>query len=83
MANNVSVHMAHCCKFHGCLYTLPAASKCPVTDGEVVQLYPCEQCDEVIESGLPWLMNEMFNLGWKAADRRTSQMFKGLTGYMS
>lgn len=46
MANNIGVHAAHCCKFHGCKY---GDEDCPVVTGEVKQLYICESCEYELE----------------------------------
>ena len=42
MRGTIGVHVAHCCKWHGCKYGDP---DCPVANGEVEQEYPCEGCD--------------------------------------
>ena len=36
------VHEAHCCLKHGCKY---GDDDCPVADGRVKQMYPCETCE--------------------------------------
>jgi hypothetical protein len=41
MRGNIGVHASHCCKWHGCKYGDP---DCPVYNGEVEQLYLCEDC---------------------------------------
>ena len=46
MANNIGVHAAHCCKWHGCKY---GDEDCPVVLGQVEQLYTCEYCDVLLE----------------------------------
>ncbi len=46
MANNIGVHSAHCCKWHGCKY---GDEDCPVVLGEVEQLYICETCQWELE----------------------------------
>ena len=55
-----AVHAAHCCWMHGCKY---GDDDCPVQDGKTRQLYPCEQCQDDIESDLPGLLNDMYNAG--------------------
>lgn len=42
MRGTIGVHASHCCKWHGCKYGDP---DCPVYNGEVEQLYLCEDCD--------------------------------------
>ena len=42
MANNIGVHVTHCCVLHGCKYGQPG--KCPVCIGEYKQKYLCEEC---------------------------------------
>ena len=42
MRGSIGVHAAHCCKWHGCKY---GDDDCPVYNGEVEQLYLCEDCD--------------------------------------
>lgn len=46
MDNDLGVHVSHCCKLHGCKY---GDDDCPVVNGEVEQLYVCEEClfDEI------------------------------------
>lgn len=39
---HVGVHRTHCCIMHGCKY---GDENCPVTDGEIRQEFPCEECD--------------------------------------
>jgi hypothetical protein len=39
---NKGVHRTHCCNIHGCKYGDPS---CPVESGEIIQTYPCEQCE--------------------------------------
>ena len=46
MRGNIGVHISHCCKWHGCKYGDP---DCPVYNGEVEQLYLCEDCYEDLE----------------------------------
>lgn len=46
MRGSVGVHAAHCCKWHGCKY---GDRDCPVANGEVEQLYACEDCWHVLE----------------------------------
>lgn len=46
MANNIGVHAAHCCKWHGCKY---GDEDCPVVLGQVEQLYTCDFCDDLLE----------------------------------
>lgn len=41
---NVGVHATHCCKFDGCKYGY--GDRCPVTNGQVVQAYPCVYCPD-------------------------------------
>jgi hypothetical protein len=66
-AMNEGVHRTHCCIYHGCKYGWALALKgetCPVTTGQVVQEYPCEQCSwaedewneavQLIEAGPQW-----------------------------
>ena len=43
MANNIGVHAAHCCAWHGCKY---GDEDCPVVLGQVEQLYTCDYCDD-------------------------------------
>lgn len=45
---NPGTHRSHCCAKHGCKYS---SSACPVKSGELVQEYPCEQCDYEAEYG--------------------------------
>ncbi|WP_081235193.1 MULTISPECIES: hypothetical protein [Pseudomonas] len=40
--SNTGVHESHCCARHGCKY---GDDDCPVVQGRVEQLYPCEDCD--------------------------------------
>jgi hypothetical protein len=47
MADNYSVHISHCCKWHGCKYGDP---DCPVMLGKVEQEYLCEYCYEYLEN---------------------------------
>lgn len=47
MIDNIGVHIAHCCKWHGCKYGDP---DCPVVAGEVKQEYLCEWCNEELEN---------------------------------
>lgn len=45
---NIEVHRTHCCVIHGCKYGWQVGLEgwvCPVASGEIVQEYPCEQCD--------------------------------------
>lgn len=42
MRGTIGVHADHCCKWHVCKYGDP---DCPVYNGEVEQLYLCEDCD--------------------------------------
>ena len=42
----IGVHIAHCCKWHGCKYGDP---DCPVVSGEVKQEVLCWRCKEVLE----------------------------------
>lgn len=35
----------HCCVYHGCKY---GHADCPVCSAEIVQVYPCEDCDDDI-----------------------------------
>ena len=46
MRGSIGVHVAHCCKWHGCKY---GDTDCPVVNGEVEQEYPCEDCSTVLE----------------------------------
>lgn len=46
MADNVGVHRAHCCKWHGCKY---GDEDCPVVNGEVEQNYLCYECGRTLE----------------------------------
>lgn len=46
MIGSVGVHVAHCCKWHGCKYSDP---NCPVVSGEAEQLYLCEDCYETLD----------------------------------
>jgi len=39
---NVGTHRTHCCVLHGCKY---GHDECPVVSGEILQEYPCEDCD--------------------------------------
>lgn len=39
----IGVHVAHCCKDHGCKY---GDAQCSVYAGDAAQGYPCEECDE-------------------------------------
>jgi hypothetical protein len=47
MTNDIGVHAAHCCKWHGCKY---GDLDCPVVSGEVKQEYLCEDCYEDLEN---------------------------------
>jgi hypothetical protein len=42
--SKLGVHIAHCCRIHGCKYGDP---DCPVELDLVEQDYPCESCDHV------------------------------------
>lgn len=42
-ADDWGVHIAHCCKVHGCKYN---DEGCPVVNGLAVQKYPCIDCDD-------------------------------------
>lgn len=42
MTTNIGVHATHCCVKHGCKYG--PSEKCPVSNKEVEQEYPCEDC---------------------------------------
>lgn len=44
---SVSVHIEHCCKWHGCKY---GDENCPVANGTEEQAYICEYCYEDIEN---------------------------------
>jgi hypothetical protein len=46
MRGTVGVHVAHCCKWHGCKY---GDLDCPVTNGEVEQKYQCEDCWHILK----------------------------------
>ena len=46
MENNYGVHISHCCKWHGCKY---GDRNCPVTNGQVTQMYLCEDCYDDLE----------------------------------
>lgn len=46
MRGSVGVHVAHCCKWHGCKYGDP---DCPVANGEAEQEYLCEDCSNILE----------------------------------
>ena len=46
MRGSIGVHVAHCCKWHGCKYGDP---DCPISNGEVEQHYLCEDCGEILE----------------------------------
>lgn len=46
MRGTIGVHASHCCKWHGCKY---GDDDCPVYNGEVEQLYLCEDCYEDLE----------------------------------
>ena len=46
MRGTAGVHASHCCKWHGCKYGDP---DCPVYNGDVEQLYLCEDCDWELE----------------------------------
>ena len=41
MIKNIGVHQSHCCVIHGCKYGF---LDCPVSNGEIVQKFPCESC---------------------------------------
>jgi hypothetical protein len=41
--SNTGVHASHCCAQHGCKY---GDDDCPVVQGTIEQLYPCESCDD-------------------------------------
>lgn len=45
----IPVHESHCCYKHGCKYNPFEEAACPVQEGVVNQLYPCEQCEEELE----------------------------------
>ena len=47
MENNYGVHASHCCKWHGCKY---GDEDCPVTNGQVAQMYLCEDCYDDLEN---------------------------------
>ena len=45
MSNNkeeYGYHRGHCCAEHGCKY---GEDECPVLSGEILQIYPCEECE--------------------------------------
>ena len=46
MIDKIGVHIAHCCKWHGCKYGDP---DCPVVSGEVEQEALCWRCEQVLE----------------------------------
>lgn len=46
MIGNVGVHIAHCCKWHGCKY---GDKDCPVCTGKVKQEYLCEYCHDDLD----------------------------------
>ena len=46
MRGSIGVHVAHCCKWHGCKYGDP---NCPVANGEVEQEYQCEDCWHILK----------------------------------
>lgn len=41
------VHVAHCCKEHGCKYD---DEGCPVVSGEIEQANPCQYCREILNN---------------------------------
>lgn len=41
------VHIAHCCKFHGCKY---GDEDCPVVDGLAEQAYLCMDCFDDLQN---------------------------------
>jgi hypothetical protein len=60
-------HTEHCCFLHGCKY---GDKNCPVQAGRVRQSFMCEHCDYELENGgleIAYLLNEMYDKGFKAA----------------
>jgi hypothetical protein len=51
MANNIGVHVTHCCVLHGCKYG--QLEKCPVCTGEHKQQYLCEDCSPIHSNRQP------------------------------
>lgn len=47
MSNDYSVHASHCCIWHGCKY---GEKTCPVVNGKVKQLWPCDDCYEEMDN---------------------------------
>ena len=43
MKNDMGVHWTHCCILHGCKY---GDRYCPVANGEFIQRYLCQDCDD-------------------------------------
>lgn len=39
--DKIGVHATHCCILHGCKY---GEKDCPVTNGKITQVYPCQDC---------------------------------------
>ena len=42
-------HATHCCITHGCKY---GDEDCPVVNGKVAQVYPCEDCPDTMSTGV-------------------------------
>jgi hypothetical protein len=59
----IGVHVAHCCKRHGCKYSWYHISECPVAEGFETQMAGCEYCyyeDQAREKAIKLLV-EKFN----------------------
>lgn len=44
--DRVGVHASHCCKVCGCKY---CDDDCPVENGQIEAMYPCQDCYERVE----------------------------------
>ena len=49
------VHEHHCCKYHGCKY---GSQDCPVVLDLIVQIYPCEDCDDERDPNRKFIMRK-------------------------
>ena len=66
---------SHCCKLHGCKYGLKG---CPVSNGSVVQEYPCELCTwDLEDAGRVYQTNELGTrvaIGYQRRDQELTAM---------